>query len=304
MKKIYLFLLLFFSVLFANAASFVLAKQPNYVTAHLIADTKAVVPGHSFKLGVQLTLEPGWHVYYKNPGDAGIPTKIVWQLPTGFHTTDLYWQKPTRFDEGGIITYGYTKQTLISTNVTPPAQLDTSKNINFSAQIKWLSCKGICVPGSGEAHLTLPVISSQKAQALDLSTNTQEFATATISDAGNPDLTAGAITRKSTNTEILTYFAFALIGGFLLNFMPCVLPVVAIKILGLIEQTDKESIRKTVIAFFKRHTLLVFNIRAACCWTAICWTENRLGFSISTTTLLDDYVFSCIVICSQPFRHV
>jgi len=247
MRKTYLFLLFFVLALFTNSASFICAEQISSVKVRLIANTKAIVPGHPFKLGVELTMQPGWHTYYKDPGDAGMPTKITWQLPTGFRADSLSWQKPTRFDEAGITTYGYTNKTLITTNITPPAQLALSASTPFSAQIKWLSCKNICVPGQGEAHLTLPVISP--IQSLNLTINTKEFATANIPDTSKPAPTTLPEQHNSTNMQILTYFAFALIGGFLLNFMPCVLPVVAIKILSLLEQTDKQSTRRTVIAF-------------------------------------------------------
>jgi len=250
MKKAYLFLLFFVTGLSINLASIVCAKQPSDVTAQLIADTKAIVPGRPFKLGVRLSMQPGWHTYYKDPGDAGIPTKIIWKLPVGFQMGILYWQKPTKFDDAGITTYGYMNSTLISTEIVPPSQLDSAKGLNFSAQIKWLSCKDICVPGQGEAKLTLPIVSSTDTKPSDLSINTKEFATANIPDINKSDLAIPAEQKKPTDiTKLLGYFAFALLGGFLLNFMPCVLPVVAIKILSLLEQTDKENTRKTVIAF-------------------------------------------------------
>jgi len=217
------------------------------VTARLIANTKAIIPGQPFKLGIELTMKPGWHTYYKDPGDAGMPTKIVWQLPTGFENNSLYWVKPTKFNEGGIITYGYTNKTLIATEVTAPLNDGILRSFNFSAQVKWLSCKDICVPGQATVNLTLPVISQTNPHLLNLAVNTKEFANASIRDTGV--LNQNLENQNKSNTSFITYFAFAFIGGFLLNFMPCVLPVVAIKLLGLLEKADKNSTRKTAIAF-------------------------------------------------------
>ncbi len=233
------------------------------VTARLIADTKAIVPGEPFKLGVELTMQPGWHTYYKEPGDAGMPTKIIWKLPTGFQSSSLYWEKPTRFEESGITTYGYTNKTLIAITVIPPGNLKPTTALNLSGHVKWLSCKDLCVPGQAEVNLTLPVFSLTKAKDLKLADNTASFAavdfsdpipqaseTKTVQNSNSIDLTAlSKQAPAADNGRILYYFAFALIGGFLLNFMPCVLPVVAIKILSLLEQPDKDSTRRTVIAF-------------------------------------------------------
>lgn len=250
MKKIHLFLLFFVAGFSINLLSLVWAKQAPYVAAQLIADTKAIVPGRPFKLAVRLIMQPGWHTYFKDPGDAGIPTKITWQLPSGFRSGNSYWQKPSRFSETGISTYGYTNKTIIATEITPSENIELAKAANLSAHVKWLSCKDICIPGQGEVRLSLPIISPEKAKSLDLSSNTSEFATAYILDTNKSELKTPLQESKSTNkTSIMTYFAFALIGGFLLNFMPCVLPVVAIKILSLLEKTDKENTRRTVIAF-------------------------------------------------------
>ena len=236
-----------------------LLNKHSAVIARLIASTKAIVPGQSFKLGVELTMAPGWHTYYKEPGDAGMPTKIIWQLPPGFQTSSLHWEKPTKFEEAGITTYGYTNKTTIATEVTPPQNLSPTKTLNISGQVKWLSCKDICIPGGTEVHLALPVISQAKAKLSDLAANTKAFANIDFSNSAdkqvkqnnnNIDLSdLPEQPRSSNSTQIFGYFIFAILGGFLLNFMPCVLPVVAIKILSLLEQTNKENTRKTVIAF-------------------------------------------------------
>lgn len=213
-------------------------------------------------------MHPGWHTYYKEPGDAGIPTKIIWHLPDGFRKGILYWEKPTRFDEGGITTFGYLNKTIITTEIIPPNELSSRDGVSFSAQVKWLSCKDICVPGQAEVTLKLPVVLPEAAQPINLSANTKEFAEAKVPDISNPSVIETS--PETTPAKILGYFSFALIGGFLLNFMPCVLPVVAIKILSLLEQTDKEDTRKTVFAFssgiissFLLLGLLVVGLQAA-----------------------------------------
>ena len=48
----------------------------------LVADTTAIVPGKAFEVGVLLEMAPGWHTYWEYPGDAGLPTSIIWTFPT------------------------------------------------------------------------------------------------------------------------------------------------------------------------------------------------------------------------------
>lgn len=234
--------------LFLGLSNYANAEE-DHVSAHLIANTKAIVPGQDFKLGVKLTMQPGWHTYYKDSGDAGIPTKIIWQLPPGFHAHNLYWQKPQHFNDAGIITYGYSQQTIIATDISPPPQLQ-EKNIDFRANVKWLSCKEICLPGKADIQLSLPVANADQINYDGLKINSDTFSSANIVDKNQPVIEIqSSPSRNNPKTNLVVYLFFGLIGGFLLNFMPCVLPVVAIKILSLLQQSDVQGSRRAVFAF-------------------------------------------------------
>ncbi len=222
-----------------------------HVKAVLIANTKTVVPGKPFRLGVQLTMSPGWHTYYKEPGDAGMATKIVWDLPPGFSSSPLLWEKPKKFSEADIITYGYTGKTLIAAKIIPPNTLPAGKNLTFAAQVEWLSCKDLCVPGKTKVGLTLNIGNVKTA------VNEKLFAEANfagpiaeIYGGGSKfDVLQSNLGAKAGNDNLLIYYLLAFLGGIILNFMPCVLPVVAIKVLSLLEQTSQESTRSSTIAF-------------------------------------------------------
>jgi len=230
------------------------------VSARLIADTTALQAGKSFRLGIELTMAPGWHTYYKDPGQAGMPTKIDWQLPPGFTVKSPLWEKPHQFDEGGIVTFGYIDKTLIAAEVLAPKSLPTSSSLTIKAKVTWLSCNNICVPGGTEVTIVLPVVTSEQTIS---QTNTKEFAKASF------DGSVSAVSNQSNNSNstsisdndlnlpdqptsqisLLTYIGFAFIGGIILNFMPCVLPVIAIKILSLFEQADKDPLRIRQLGF-------------------------------------------------------
>jgi thiol:disulfide interchange protein/DsbC/DsbD-like thiol-disulfide interchange protein len=126
------------------------------VRASLLADTTAVVPGKPFLVGLRLQMEPHWHTYWQYSGDAGLPTKITWQLPAGFTAGPIQWPLPEKISSAGDIeNYGYSDEVLLLTEITPPAQVAPG-NLTFKAKAEWLVCAQICVPGSKELDLTLP----------------------------------------------------------------------------------------------------------------------------------------------------
>jgi thiol:disulfide interchange protein len=224
-----------------------------HVAARLIANRTGVEAGKPFRLGVELSMEPEWHTYYKDPGDAGMASSVEWKLPPGFSASNLKWQRPHRFNDGGIITFGYAGKTLIAATITPPSSLATNTKFKFKAKVKWLSCKDVCIPGAQDLTLELPSVPEGKA----IDDNASEFATVNF-DGKTSEITASpgsddshaaggqslldrnfqASNRSESSLNLLTYLAFAWVGGIILNFMPCILPVVAIKVVGWIEQAE------------------------------------------------------------------
>src|ERR1700682_642339 len=98
------------------------------VTASLVADTDAIVPGKPFTAGLRLRMVPGWHTYWKFSGDAGIPIELKWHLPSGWKVGELQWPIPMKFnDPGDIQTYGYHDEILLMQEITPPASIGDSK---------------------------------------------------------------------------------------------------------------------------------------------------------------------------------
>jgi len=135
------------------------AQRPQpQVRARILADTAAVRAGRGFALGVLLQIEPGWHVYWKNPGDAGLATEVRFALPKGFSAGVLNWPIPVRFDQpGDIVGYGYEKAVLLWVEVTPPKKLPPHWTVRLGADVSWLACRDICVPGEAKLRLELPL---------------------------------------------------------------------------------------------------------------------------------------------------
>ena len=133
-------------------------KHP--VHARLVADRDTVAPGETVRLAVHLTQKPGWHTYWKSPGDIGLPTDITWTVPAGAETTPYQYPVPHRYDVQGIISYGYDDQVLYHTEVTLPDTLP-SGTVTLGAHAKWLVCEVMCIPG--EAELSLPLAVAETA---------------------------------------------------------------------------------------------------------------------------------------------
>ncbi len=126
------------------------------VKAELIAEHASIQPGGRTRIGILFTLEEGWHIYAQTPGDAGLPTKVVWSslLPVLFGP--LAWPQPQKFfDPGDIQTFGYVGVVLLASELTVPK--DISGTISIHADVQWLACKNVCVPGSVSLDASLPV---------------------------------------------------------------------------------------------------------------------------------------------------
>lgn len=128
------------------------------VTARLLSERIALVPGRTAWLALHFEIRAGWHTYWLNPGDAGEKTEIVWSLPPGFAAGEIQWPAPQRLVEpGNIAVYGYTGTATHLVPVTVPADAKPGERITVAAEARWLVCEKICVPEEGKFSLTLPV---------------------------------------------------------------------------------------------------------------------------------------------------
>jgi thiol:disulfide interchange protein len=154
-------------------ADFVSAGTSEQVTPGLVANTTAIVPGKPFTVLIQLKMKEGWHVYWEHGGDSGLPPSATWELPAGFTAAPIQWPLPTKHFEkdSDQTTYVYEHEVALPVEITPPAQI-SDKEVIVKANLTWLVCEKICVPGKGEVSIKLPV-AAQAAEA-----NAELFATA------------------------------------------------------------------------------------------------------------------------------
>lgn len=223
--------------LFFVGASYALAQKAQ-TKASLLVATTAIEAGKSFDVGIRLQMPAGWHTYSKNAGDSGMPTEVVWELPPGFHASELRWPKPMKFETPPLITFGYEGEVVLLATITPPATL-SQKSIELKADVAWLECKEICVPGQAIIQRTMSVGKSEASSEAGL---IQKFeGLVTNEGAGDPqkNLNETPVAAESKSVGLILLFAF--IGGLILNLMPCVLPVLSLKILGFVREAQQEG---------------------------------------------------------------
>jgi thiol:disulfide interchange protein DsbD len=126
-------------------------------TASLVSDVDSVAHGKPFHVGLRLRLAPGWHTYWRNPGDAGVAPDLQLALPDGASAGAIEWPVPRRIPEGALMTYAYTGDLLLPVTVTPAG----SGDVAVKAHAEWLVCRDICVPEEGDFTLNLPAGAGQ-----------------------------------------------------------------------------------------------------------------------------------------------
>lgn len=338
LKLVVIFLLL-------EGNSLALGLRDSHVDVGLISGVTAIQPGTPFWVAVRLDVSSGWHIYWKNPGNSGYPTSVNWKLPKGYTAGPIQWPYPEKFEFEGLVNYGYEGTTYLLVKITPPDNIKPGSSVELNADIGWLVCKDVCMPGQQEVSLVLksgsghaepnaegskiiaetrsmlPIetsgwkfdatvhdnilqikalkpewfkgeikhivffpdkssffIQPDSAQVLSMTTggyvlsmplDTSKYHDASsvsgvlVSDtgwrgsgsekaaafesklSGGPRIGSPIMSTSFNFGELLLMIVFAFIGGAILNLMPCVLPVLSLKIMGFVKQAGEEK-RKIV----------------------------------------------------------
>ena len=129
--------------------------QARGIEPELVAEGPAPAGGE-VDLAIHMRPAPGWHGYWLNPGDAGLPMDVTWQLPAGFSAAPLRYPVPTRLEIAGLMNYVYESDYAVLVRLQVPA--NAHGVIAVRAEAHWLACTDkICVPETGTLSLDLPV---------------------------------------------------------------------------------------------------------------------------------------------------
>jgi DsbC/DsbD-like thiol-disulfide interchange protein len=146
-------IVLFFFALAVQAGS----RKSQSIQVQLISEIRTIQPNEKFNVGVYFQLPPHSHIYWRNPGNSGLPTRIKWDLPPGFTAGPLQWPYPRRLEAPEDVTYGYENEVLLITEITCPENLKPGETVPIAASVEWLLCAGSCIPGHADLILNMKV---------------------------------------------------------------------------------------------------------------------------------------------------
>src|SRR5262249_7191722 len=126
----------------------------------LLSDVDGIHPGEPFWLALHIKMQPGWHTYWKNPGDSGMVPDLQWTLPKGFSAGETRFPAPDRLPIAGLMDYGYENDAWLLALATPPVLLRDNAISIIMLKARWLVCNDVCIPESGEFSLSLPTIAA------------------------------------------------------------------------------------------------------------------------------------------------
>ena len=279
----------------------------------LIKDHSDFVPGTSINIGLKVSMDDGWHTYWKNPGDSGGPIELNWDLPIGFSVSDVQWPLPEKIEYPPLMTYGYEDFVIYPMVLSIPENY-SDNYFEMTADI--LICADVCIPESGKISANLLDIESNSLIYKWLESVPSNFLPTNASISENnleirftfekeikeiyffPDenssidysskqdfykkddnyflsinlfndelqnvsgvLDINGIGYKIANSQInnlnegslslITALIFALLGGLILNLMPCVFPVISLKVLSFVSMggSSPEKIRNHALIF-------------------------------------------------------
>ena len=131
----------------------------------LVSDVASVQPGQSVTIALRLTLDKGWHTYWINPGDAGLPVKATWTLPAGVTVGALQFPTPHLTPQPPLMSYGYENAVFVLADLRVPASAVVGSSVQITGKADWLACADVCLPATGPLSLTLPISAAPSTSA-------------------------------------------------------------------------------------------------------------------------------------------
>jgi len=241
----------------------------------------SIQPGEIFSAGIVFDVAPGWTIYGERAGKTGLPTTISWTVPKGFSAKAVRWPaaptagKPETVPE-------YSGRIVLLCDISAPVDAKVGESASIGASVAWLACANACVPGKAELSITLPISQG---------TPSPDPGEAALFSAARARL--GGTSERSGGIGLLTAIVLAFAGGLLLNLMPCVLPVISLKVLSLRKRSAAEG-KSTALhgAFFAAGVLASFWALAA-----LLIVLRAGGLALGWGFQLQDPVFVALMAC-------
>ena len=141
------------SLPYALHAQSAVAEGPHVRVELLVPAQSLQRGGKPVQAGLHFKLDTGWHIYWKNAGDAGEPPHIKWTLPAGLTATDLEFPAPKRLPLDMLMDFGYEDEVVFPFTLKAAANAPLGP-ATLHAKVDWIVCQSSCIPGKAELALT------------------------------------------------------------------------------------------------------------------------------------------------------
>jgi len=137
----------------ASAAATSEWVRTDQTQVRLLSAVAATGEAATVRLGLEFKLEPGWKVYWRSPGDAGLPPKPDWAGSRNLADATIRWPAPERFELFGFDTFGYENDIILPID----ARLEhPGEALNLKLGVDYLVCEKICIPYQAAFTLDIP----------------------------------------------------------------------------------------------------------------------------------------------------
>jgi thiol:disulfide interchange protein DsbD len=134
------------------------------LTVRLLIPPAQLYPSQTFNGGLEFRIAPGWHIYWINAGDSGEPPAIQWNLPAGVSAGSLQYPPPTRLPLGPLMDFGYQNQVVLPIAFKVASDFHPkASQVPLIANVSWLVCQNVCLPGHATLHITRTALSAAPA---------------------------------------------------------------------------------------------------------------------------------------------
>jgi DsbC/DsbD-like thiol-disulfide interchange protein len=120
--------------------------------------------------GISIELQPGWHTYWRTPGDSGVPPRFDFSKSENVEAVTVMWPAPMKFDDGaGGTSLGYTRQIVLPLRIVAK---NSDKPPILRADINYAVCEKLCIPVEASAELAFASVASTEDGALSAALDT------------------------------------------------------------------------------------------------------------------------------------
>lgn len=108
--------------------------------------------GDAWLAGIEITLDPGFKTYWRNPGDSGLPPRFDWSASENVEAVDLRWPAPGRHEDAAGVAYAYEQRVVLPVLVKAK---EPGRPVRLVLAAEYGVCRDICIPANADLSLDL-----------------------------------------------------------------------------------------------------------------------------------------------------